>query len=340
MGEKGGGRPTMRDVARTAGVGLTTVSRVVNGDPSVLDETALRVRAAITELGFRRNDVARSLRQRVTTACLGLIVHDIANPFYSTLARAVEEYAREHGHLLLTGSSGGEPVRERELLESLCARRVDGLIVVPTGADQRYLAHDIDAGLPLVYIDRPVEHMHADVVRADGAAGARIAVTHLLQHGHRRIGYLGRDPAMFTAAERYRGYTEALTAWQVPVEPELTRLHLGTIEDARLAAHALLTLADPPTALFGGNNRLTAGAVVALQSQPGLARSIALVGFDEFEFATLVQPAITVVAHDPAELGRCAAELLFARLAGDRTPPRTVILRTELIPRGSGEIRP
>ena len=240
--------------------------------------------------------------------------------------------------MLLTGSSDGDPAREQELLESLCSRRVDGLLVVPTGSEQRYLLHDVEAGLPVVYIDRPVTGMRADVVRADSADGARTGVTHLLQHGHRRIGYLGRGLDVYTAAERYRGYCEALSAWQLPVDPSLVRLGLSTVEDARAAAEDLLTAAVPPTALFGGNNRLTAGAVVALQSRPDRPHSVALVGFDEFAFAALVKPAVTVVAQDAADLGRRAAELLFARLAGDDSPPRDVVLPTRLVPRGSGEI--
>ena len=275
----------------------------------------------------------------IATACIGLVIHDIANPFYSTLTRAVEEHARAAGHLLLTGSSDGDAAREQALLESLCSRRVDGLLIVPAGSDQRYLLHDIEAGLPVVYIDRPVEGMPADVVRADGAAGARTGVTHLLQHGHRRIGYLGRDPSMHTAAERYRGYCEALSAWQLPVDPALVRLGLNTIEDARVAGTELLAGADPATALFAGNNRMTAGAVLALQTAERRLTT-ALVGFDELPFATLLQPAVTVVAHDPAELGARAAELLFGRLEGDRSEPRDIVLETKLIVRGSGEIRP
>src|SRR6266545_3745421 len=181
----------MVDVAARAGVSLKTVSRVVNGEPRVAGPTTARVQAAIDELGFRRHEGASHLRRGSTTASLGLVLMDVADPFYSTLARAVEEVALRHRFLVLAGSSDEDVARERDLALALCARRVDGLLVVPSGDDQAYLEPEMAAGTPVVFVDRPAAGVRADAVLVDNAGGVRAAVAHLVAHGHRRIGFLG-----------------------------------------------------------------------------------------------------------------------------------------------------
>jgi LacI family transcriptional regulator len=336
-----GSRPTMKDVAARAGVGLKTVSRVVNGEPGVTPDTADRVHAAIAALGFRRNDSARILRKG-RTASVGLLLEDIGDPFYSSLSRAVEEVARDNGSLLFTGSSDEDPHREQELALAFCARRVDGLLVVPAGRDHRYLLPEIRAGIAMVFVDRPAVQISADAVLTDNAGGVRQGVEHLIRHGHRRIGYLGDQPHIHTAAERLRGYREAMADHGLEVAPRW--VSMGSSAPERVAA-ALREMTgggpegDAVTAVFTGNNRITVGALRCLE---GLAagRRPALVGFDDLEFADLVSPGLTVVAQDPAGLGRVAAEQLFRRLEGETGPARTVRLPTRLIPRGSGELPP
>ena len=331
-----GNRPTMKDVAARAGVGLKTVSRVVNGEPGVTADTERRVREAIAALGFRRNDSARVLRKG-RTASIGLVVEDLADPFYAPLSRAVEEVARAHGALLLSGSSAEDPEREQELVLALCARRVDGLVVIPAGDDHRYLEPEIAAGVATVFVDRPAGRIEADAVRSDSFGGARQGVAHLLAHGHRRIGFIGDLPHIHTAAERLRGYRAAMAAAGVAVAPGWEAL--GPTEPARVRSDALrmLTGPTPVTALFTGNNRVTVTVVRVLAE---LALPVALVGFDDFELADLLTPPVTVVAQDPAELGRRAAELLFRRLDGAAEAPRHLTLPVRLIPRGSGELPP
>lgn len=204
-----GNRPTMKDVAARAGVGLKTVSRVVNGEPGVTPDTERRVQEAIEALGFRRNDSARVLRKG-RTATVGLVLEDLADPFYGPLNRAVEEVARTHGALLINGSSAEDPDRERELALALCARRVDGLIVIPAGDDHRYLEPEIRAGVATVFVDRPAGRIEADVVLSDSFGGARDGVAHLIAGGHRRIGFIGDHPRIHTATERLRGYRAAM----------------------------------------------------------------------------------------------------------------------------------
>lgn len=329
-----GNRPTMKDVASQAGVGLKTVSRVVNGEPGVTPETERRVQQAIEALGFRRNDSARVLRKG-RTATVGLVLEDLADPFYGPLNRAVEEVARAHGALLINGSSAEDPDRERELALALCARRVDGLIVIPAGDDHRYLEPEMRAGVSTVFVDRPAGRIHADVVLSDNFGGARNGVAHLIAGGHRRIGFIGDQPRIHTVAERLRGYRAAMTDAGLPVAQSWVSLGSTAPERVAAAAAAMLTGPDPVTAVFAGNNRVTVTVVRVLAAH---GRPVALVGFDDFELADLLRPGVTVVAQDPAALGRVATDRLFQRLAGADLTPCRIELSTRLIARGSGEL--
>ncbi|ATL25908.1 putative LacI-family transcriptional regulator [Streptomyces formicae] len=331
-----GNRPTMKDVAARAGVGLKTVSRVVNGEPGVTPDTERRVQEAIEALGFRRNDSARVLRKG-RTASIGLVLEDLADPFYGPLSRAVEEVARAHGALLINGSSAEDPDREQELVLALCARRVDGLVVIPAGDDHRYLEPEIAAGVATVFVDRPAGKIDADVVLSDSFGGARDGVAHLIAHGHRRIGFIGDQPRIHTAIERLRGYRAAMEDASIPVDEAWVSLGLTDPERVRTAAEAMLTGPDPVTAVFAGNNRVT---VTVIRVLAALDRTVALVGFDDIELADLLEPGVTVVAQDAAQLGRTAAERLFRQLDGASDAPERIELPTRLIQRGSGELRP
>ncbi|MFI1522350.1 LacI family DNA-binding transcriptional regulator [Kitasatospora cineracea] len=330
-----GARPTMKDVAAAAGVGLKTVSRVVNGESGVTPEMAARVQAAIEALGFRRNDSARLLRTG-RTASVALLLEDISDPFSSALSRAVEQVAAVEGCLLFTGSSAEVPERERELALAFCARRVDGLIVVPAGDDHRYLLPEIESGTPVVFLDRPGSGIDADAVLSDNAGGAQAGTAHLIAHGHRRIGFIGDLPSIHTAAERARGYRAAMAAAGLPVDERW--VDCGPTDRTRVAAavRRLTTGPDAVTALFTANNRVTLAALHHLPAD----RRPALVGFDDLELADLLTPGLTVVAQDPAALGALAARRLFDRLTGDTTPPARLELPTLLVPRGSGETPP
>jgi LacI family transcriptional regulator len=323
----------MKDVARDAGVSLKTVSRVVNGEPGVGAATADRVSSAVKRLGFRRNDVARSLRGG--SATLGLIIEDVANPFYSTIARAVEDAARSRGYVVITASSEEDAERERELVATLLSRRVEGLLLVPAAREHGYLNSELALGTNLVFLDRPPGKLAVDAVLIDNAGGAQAGVEHLLAQGHRRIGLIGDAPALYTLEERLAGYRSALAAWDVEPDEALLRLGAHDVAQAEAAARELLALADPPTALFTANNRASVGALRALR---GARARVALVGFDDFELADMLPVPVTVVRHDPAEMGRRGAELLFQRLSGDGGRPQTIVLETELVVRGSGEV--
>jgi LacI family transcriptional regulator len=332
-------RPTMRDVAARAGVSLKTVSRVINAEAGVSAATAARVADAIDELGFQRNDLARSLRQGRTSSTLGLVIEDAANPFYSAIAQAVERAAWERGYLLITASCEEDPARERELVQTLLRRRVDALLLVPASSDHAYLARETADGTPVVFLDRPPIGIGADQVLLDNVGGARAAAAHLLAHGHVRIAFIGDYEQLYTTGERLEGFRQALEAARVPVRDDLVRTGSHDADHAEEVVAQLLALPRDrrPTALFAANNRNTVGALRALR---GTRRRLALVGFDDFELADLLALPVTVVRHDSSRMGAHAAELAFERLAGPDPPPRRIVVPTELIVRGSGEVPP
>ena len=330
--------PTMHDVAALAGVALATVSRVVNAKPGVSPATQARVLAAINRLDYRRNVNASSLRRLDRkTATIGLVLEDVANPFMSALHRAVEDRSRERGVLVFAGSCDEDSRREQELISALRARRVDGIIVAPAGTDHSYLLPALRLGTAMVFVDRRPGFLDADSVTADDLAGAQAAVAHLGRIGHRRIAYLGASVTIGTARDRLAGYTAAMEALGTKPPPWHVQPDLVTTEEAERVVIQMFRDPDPPTAILSGQNYFTIGAIKALRTL-GRQHEIALVGFDDFALADLLDPAISVVSHDPAELGYTAAELLFRRLDGDRSPSQHIVCPFALIPRGSGEI--
>lgn len=328
----------MKEVAALAGVSLSTVSRVVNEDPAVRADLAARVRRAVDSLGYRHNATASALRRNDgLSASIGLIVEDVGNPFFSAVQRGIEEVARERGVLTFAGSSDELGGRERALAEALGARGVDGLIIAPAGNDHSFLLRDREAGMALVFVDRPGRFIDADAVLTDNAGGAAAAVDHLVAAGHRRIGFLGDRPELYTAAERLRGFEFALARHGLPADERLVRHTMTRADDAYATTRDLLESDDPPTAIFTSQNLITIDAVRALHDL-GVARSVALVGFDDVVLGDVVDPGLTVLAQDPVGLGRTAAGLLFSRLDGNAAPTRQVVLGPTLIARGSGEL--
>jgi LacI family transcriptional regulator len=325
----------MVDVAEMAGVSLKTVSRVVNDERGVRAETAARVREAVTALGYRANDTARNLRRRQRPATIGLVIEDVRNPFYSSMARAVEEFARLHDHMLVIANSDEDSAAEQKAVGSLLERQVGGLLIVPAGADHGYLLDEIRHGTPVVFMDRPARGVRADEVLIDNMGGARQATEHLLAHGHRRIGVVGDPATVYTVGERVTGFRQAMAAAGVAIDESLVRLGGRDVAHAEMATRELLSRSDPPTAVFTTNNRASIGVLRALR---GRESRVALVGFDDFELADMLPVPVTVVKHDPGLMGRTGAELLFGRLSGDERPPHRILLPTALVPRGSGEI--
>jgi LacI family transcriptional regulator len=333
-------RATMKQVAALAGVSLSTVSRVVNDDPAVRADLAARVREAVGVLDYRHNATASALRRNDgVSSSIGVIVEDVANPFFSAVQRGIEEVARERGVLTFAGSSDEQPEREQQLAEAFGARGVDGLVIAPAGGDNSYLLRERAAGTALVFVDRPGRFIDADAVLTDNFGGASAAVDHLVEAGHRRIGFLGDRPDLFTAAERLRGFQAGLARHGLADDPALVRHTMTRAADAYATTRELLLGANPPTAVFTSQNLITIDAVRALHDL-GFARSVALVGFDDVVLGDVVEPGLTVLAQDPVALGREAAQLLFARLDGAGGPTRQIVLAPALVARGSGELVP
>ncbi|MFF0725589.1 LacI family DNA-binding transcriptional regulator [Streptomyces sp. NPDC004134] len=330
------GAPTMRDVANRAGVSTMTVSRVLKDDARVSEETRRRVLAAVDALGYRLNATARSLRLG-GSGMIGLIVTNLANPFYSRLALGVQEVASQHGLSMLLSNTGEQLDRERGLVEDLASRQVAGMIVVPAGGSHSHLTPAALRDMPVVLASRPPSGMEADCVLVDDFGGARDATARLLAAGHRRIGFLGNPPAIHTGTERYRGYRAAHEAAGLEPGDGLVRRGLTDVATAEREARGLLApggapgSGTAPTALFCTNNRLTQGAIRAVRS---LDLPVALAGFDDFDLADVLGMPLTIVSYDADEMGRQAARLLIDRINGGPAaswPPRRTVLPTHVI---------
>jgi LacI family transcriptional regulator len=333
-------RATIRDVAALAGVGIKTVSRVINDEANVSPSTRERVRSAVRTLNFQPNLGAGSLRRSDGKShTLGLLLDSVDNPFSAAVNRAVERVAIARNTAVFAASSEDDQERERALVATFTRRRVDGLILTMIGADHSYLEAERDQGTPIVFVDRPPIGVLADAVLTDNFEAAFSATEHLIRHGHRRMAHLGDELTIATARERRRGFREALEAAGLPsVESQHTD-NLRSAAEAFAAVQRLMRSPRAPTALFTSQNLVTVGAIRALH-QLGLQHRVAMVGFDDLILADVLKPGITVIAQDPARIGAIAAERLFARLDGDTAAPQTVVVPSRLITRGSGEISP
>ena len=340
-------RSTMRDVAALAGVSVKTVSRVVNAEAGVSPELLARVRRAAEQLDYRPDFSASNLRRSDRrTATVGLMVEDVANEFSAAVHAGVEEAARARGVAVLTASIADDPTRERDAVRALAHRRVDGLIVVPSGAADSSLWNERDIGVPIVFVDRAPRGVAADCVLTNNNEGTRKGVTHLIERGHRHVAFLGGVAHLDTAQERYEGFADALAMAGVPVRPNWVFRDLRSPDEATEAVRAMLAAPanDRPTAIFAAQNLLSMGAFRALR-EAGLNRSVALVGFDDFALADMLDPAITVIAQDPRAIGQRATELLFERMEADDDPsssrePASYVVPSWLIVRESSLIPP
>jgi len=339
-GGGGAGRPTMRQVAALAGVGIKTVSRVINDEPGVSEVTRGKVMHASEQLNYQIDMTAGSLKRTGRkTLSIGLLLPSVANPFSGEIHRAIEDAMAARGMSVFAASLDDDPEREKALVRAFLRRRVDGLILTPIARNQSYVIPEHSRELPLVFIDREPTGLEADAVVTDNAVGAAKAAAHLIAQGHTKLAYLGDRTDIQTARERRRGFIEEIGRAGIATSAIPVREDLHDEESARRAALDLLGSDDPPTALFSGQNLVTFGAMRALR-EVGASRSVALVGFDDFTLADMMDPGITVIAQHPERIGKLAAERLLARIDGDGTAPQTYIVPSELIVRGSGEIRP
>lgn len=330
-------RVTHRDVAERAGVSVATVSYVINRGPRpVSAEAQQRVEAAIAELGYVPNELARSLRGR-QTALVGLVIPSLANPVYGEIARELERVCSQAGTLVVLCNSERVEARERRFVRMLRAKQVDGVVITPHGAALPLLQPLLDAHIPLVVLEHALAGVHCIVI--DELAGGRLATQHLLDLGHRRIGLIRRHPTSAMSWQRHDGYRQALAQAGIAYNPGLV-VHCGPSHaDGYAAMQALLALPEPPTGVFVHNDILAMGALRAMRDA-GLAvpRNVSVVGYDDIANAAYLSPPLTTVRIPKREMGALAGETIL-RLAQARAEEaraaETVTLAVELVVRGS-----
>ncbi len=323
----------MRDVAERAGVGVMTVSRVLNGTAHVAEDTSARVYEALKELQYQPNLMARALRGHRTRS-IGVIVPYLYDPFFASCAHAISSIAKQHAYTVLLATSDENCATETDAARDLLGRHVEGIIVIPASNGRSHLHEPEFRSIPMVALDRPVPRSGIDHVLVQNQNGAALATEHLIRHGHKRICFLSLNEKIYTMHARAAGYLKAMHA--AGLEPEC--FFNGGDEAATLDfVRAVCTCANPVTAVFAANglsSRHALHALAALDIQ--LPEQLAFIGFDDFDFADILRPALTVVRQPVQRAGEEAAQLLFTRLKADASGPKEKInLPVELILRRS-----
>ncbi|MFL6132717.1 MAG: LacI family DNA-binding transcriptional regulator [Nocardioidaceae bacterium] len=344
-GPASGSSPTIPDVARRAGVSTATAARALGGYGAVSAAAREAVLAAAEELGYRRNELARSMITGRTNT-IGLVIADIENPFFAGAARGVSDAAREAGYEVVLTNTDEDPDAERSIVRVLLSKRIDGLIVAPTSPDAEHLVAARQAGCPVVLLDRRLEDFAVDTVLVDNVAAVRDVVDRLVGAGHRRVamvtGALSYEerraglPGISTGQDRVDGFLTALADAGIAEPTTYLRTGAHSPEQACALTEELIALPDRPTAVFASNSRVALGVLKAIR-EAGLEvpREISMVGFDDADWTSVVTPPISVVAQPAHALGRQAAELLLARISGDEEPPRLHMMATNFLSRAS-----
>lgn len=324
---------TIADVARRAGVSTATVSRALSGREPVSEAVRERVVEAAASLGYRPNAIARSLRMEATQT-LGLVISDVCNPFFTELARAVEDEAHAHGYSLILGNADEDPRRQSEYVGLLLDKRVDGLLLTPAVGTAKLVGEAAKRGTPIVFVDRAIDGYDIPVVRAEGSTATTELVDHLVALGHRRIALIAGPQEALPGRERLTAFRAALAAHHIAVPPEY--LQVGDFQQAsgERAAAVLLDLPEPPTAIFAADNLMTLGALKVFH-QRGLAMpdDIALASFDDAPWFELMRPPITAIVQPTTQIAAAAVGALVDLVAG--RPARSTTMPCRLITRAS-----
>ena len=326
----------MRDVAERAGVSVTTVSHVINETRVVSDESRQRVLAAMDELGYQPNALARSLRRKETYT-LGVIVPDSADPFFAEIVRGIEDTSFQRGYTITLGNSDSDLDKELLYTNALTEKQVDGILFLAAGGKSTEHIQSLHKrGMPLVVVDRQTQNMTLDSVQIDNAWGGWVATRHLVELGHRRIGCITGPSDLTLSAERVTGYRRAMQEGQLRVDERLIVKGDFQYESGYQAAHYFVSLAEPPTAIFACNDLMAVGLVSAAQALGCLIpEDLAVVGFDDVRLASFINPPLTTIAQPKYDIGRIATTMLLERISNPDMPPRQQTLKTELIVRRS-----
>jgi LacI family transcriptional regulator len=328
--------PTIHDVAKRAGVGSITVSRVINNSGYISSDTRERVQKAIVELGYVPNTLARSLRSRRTDT-VALVVTDITNPFFTTLARGVEDAANEAGFTVIFCNTDESATKEEKYLNVLLQKQVDGILLVPTQSSLGTIQQILNHGTPVVVLDRRIPAMDVDTVRCDSVDGAYQLTKYLISLGHRQIAVMSGAVGVSTADDRVAGYRKALEECGISISDRYILRGEFTPDSGYSMTKQAINLPLRPTALIAANNFITIGAMKALQEVGvEVPEDMALAGFDDLPPAIVTFPFFTVVSQPAYEMGRQAMQLLLKRLKNkEKGVFEEMILPTQLIIRHS-----
>ena len=335
MPQKKSTRPTQKDIAELAGVSITTVSHVVNGTRAVAPETKAAVLQAIEDTGYTGDVIARSL---VTggTRSIGVAISLLANPYFAALMQAIEREAALAGYTVLLADTHDSVETERDTVRTLRSRRVEGLLLTPSHGDGSVITELVSLGIPLVLVDRVTVRTDVDQIGAENIQATSALTEHLASHGHRRIGFVSGTPGLSTSEERTLGYRLGLGRGGLSWNPELVASGQSVKDGAAAALRALMRLPEPPTALVVGNDSMMVGVLQeARRLGVKVGYDLAVVGYDDAEWADLVEPPLTTMAQPIEEIGRNAVRLLLARIADPSRPPETRRLPPHLMHRHS-----
>lgn len=330
---KGRIRPTLHDVARLAGVGTTTVSRVINGGEHVAPDMLARIQKVMSDLGYQPNQAARSLKN-ARSKTIGLIIPSIVDPFFAHFASVTELAAREQDYVILLLTSEDRAEREIVDLEIFERHRVDGLLIVPPRAGSKGLADQLkQLSVPVVAVDRPLSGQSYSRVLCDNFRAAQIAMNHILEHGRRRILVLGGDPRLYTIQQRVAGCESVIAAAGLD-----SMIAMGAADYETAEAFILKHMKQKGSidAIFGLYNQSTIRAYEVLQNHGiSVPQQMSLIGFDDFALASTLRPSITVVNQSVAEMATTATRLLLNHINGETTSAQHIEIAANLIVRQS-----
>lgn len=328
---------SLKGVADRAGVSIATVSRVLNSENLVKDETRIRVKKAIKELGYHPNRVAQRLRAtKRTSKLIGLLIPDIQNPFYVDVIRGIEQHAYANDYAVVIGNFSQNEEREKLYIDILRSESVDGFIVAPFYGMEEYVEELVQDGFVVVCIDRGLTKLDVDVVKVDNTAGAFNAIEHLIKLGHKRIAHITGNPQIPTTLERITGYEQALKKHGFKIDRDIIKSKESDYKSGVVLAAELLDMQDPPTAIFTANNLLTLGALETIHHRGlSIPEDVAIVGFDDMYWSMSLNPPLTAVRQSGFEIGRRATDLLYQRIAEPDRATVNIVLKTELMIRKS-----
>lgn len=322
---------TIKDVARHSGLSIATISKYLNGG-NVLEDNRAAIAQAIDELDYHVNEIARGLKTS-RTMTIGIVIPDLENVFCTSIVAKIENSLQRAGYSSLICDYREDVALEREKLEFLAKKSVDGFIYMPLGNHEDIVARLLERLLPVILIDRPLPGLACDTVLVDNLNAAYGAIEHLINHGHRRIGIIAGPPGIYTAQERLKGYRRVHEDFDLPTADDLILEGDYSVESGYRLMGQFLKRAEPPSAVFVTNYEMTLGAIMALNESPiRVPEELSIIGFDNQQLARIVKPALTIVVQPIQAIGETAATLLLKRLRDDRTGfPVIQRLKTSLV---------